>query len=139
MPPLQRRTRSRDSTETARGHSTVATSSVEIARVIASNGGQSRPLRPSTRICGKSASSNRGERVETHGLPDRERRIDRDRIETGRVSMRVPAIDFAESLIKRDGRVRRVGRRWPSDPERRDHAVAQELDDRNGVILDDRN
>ena len=95
--------------------------------------------RPSTRICGKSASSNRGERVETQGLPDRERRIDRDRIETGRVSMRVPAIDFAESLIKRDGRVRRVGRRWPSDPERRDHAVAQELDDRTGVILDDRN
>jgi hypothetical protein len=29
--------------------------------------------------------------------------------------------------------------RWPSDPERRDHAVAQELDDRTGVILDDRN
>jgi transposase len=46
---------------------------------------------------------------------------------------------FGEGLIKRDGRVRRVGRRWPSDPERRDHAVAQELDDRTGVILDDRN
>jgi hypothetical protein len=65
--------------------------------------------------------------------------LTRDWIETGRVSVRVPAIDVGEGLIKRDGRVRRVGRRWPSDPERRDHAVAQELDDRTGVILDDRN
>jgi hypothetical protein len=37
-------------------------------------------------------------RVVTHGAkdhgPDRERRIDRDWIETDRVSVRVPAIDF---------------------------------------------
>ena len=53
-------------------------------------------------------------RVIAHGAkdhgPDRERRIDRDWIETGRVSVRVPAIDFGEGLIKRAGRVRRVGR-----------------------------
>jgi hypothetical protein len=81
-------------------------------------------------------------RVVAHGAkdhgPDRSRRIDHDWMETGRVSVRVPAIDFGEGLIKRDGRVRCVGRRWPSDAERRNHTVAQDLVDRTAVILDDR-
>jgi hypothetical protein len=45
-------------------------------------------------------------RVVAHGAkdhgPDRSRRIDHDWMETGRVSVRVPAIDFGEGLIKRD-------------------------------------
>jgi hypothetical protein len=58
---------------------------------------------------------------------------------TGRVSGRVPAIDSGEGLIKRDGRVRRVGWRWLDDPEPRDYAVTEELVDRAAaVLLDDR-
>jgi hypothetical protein len=46
--------------------------------------------------------------------------------------------DFGEGLVERGGRVRRVGRRRLGDPERGDHAVAEELVVRATVLLDDR-
>jgi hypothetical protein len=49
-----------------------------------------------------------------------------------------PGPEGLQGAQKRDGRVRRVGRRRPCDPERGDHAVTEELVDRAVALLDDR-